>query len=124
MGVSVALRAAKMVAPHIELTKAPPHRRAHGGEQHRRRIRDVDTEGHANEQCVAAYEHRGPLPSDPLYQVIAGNTKDWQCVHGLTALLSGAVHALEQIIVTAENSYTVYGEFSAPTAVGTWPAFW
>ncbi|KAI5888790.1 glycoside hydrolase family 16 protein [Schizophyllum commune H4-8] len=38
--------------------------------------------------------------------------------------ISGAVHALEQITVTAENSYTVYGEFSAPTAVGTWPAFW
>ncbi|TRM60362.1 glycoside hydrolase family 16 protein [Schizophyllum amplum] len=38
--------------------------------------------------------------------------------------ISGAVHAKEQITVTAENSYTVYGEFSAPTDVGTWPAFW
>ncbi|KIY70840.1 glycoside hydrolase family 16 protein [Cylindrobasidium torrendii FP15055 ss-10] len=37
---------------------------------------------------------------------------------------SGAVHAKEQITVTDANSYSVYGEFSAPTAVGTWPAFW
>ena len=37
---------------------------------------------------------------------------------------SGAVHSTKQITVTAENSYTVYGEFSAPTAKGTWPAFW
>ena len=47
-----------------------------------------------------------------------------RCVLGLTYLPSGAVHALEQITVTAEYSYTVYGEFSAPTDVGTWPAFW
>ncbi|KAL1698207.1 glycoside hydrolase family 16 protein [Schizophyllum commune] len=38
--------------------------------------------------------------------------------------LSGAVHSTKQITVTAENSYTLYGEFSAPTAKGTWPAFW
>ncbi|KAK7688546.1 Galactan endo-beta-1,3-galactanase [Cerrena zonata] len=37
---------------------------------------------------------------------------------------SGAVHAKEHITVTAGNSYSVYGEFSAPTAHGTWPAFW
>ncbi|KAG6831071.1 Galactan endo-beta-1,3-galactanase [Tricholoma furcatifolium] len=37
---------------------------------------------------------------------------------------SGAIHALSQITVTADNSYTLSGEFSAPTAVGTWPAFW
>ncbi|KAF8871710.1 hypothetical protein CPB85DRAFT_1445416 [Mucidula mucida] len=37
---------------------------------------------------------------------------------------SGAIHAKEHITVTAANSYTVYGEFSAPTAKGTWPAFW
>ncbi|KAL1730422.1 glycoside hydrolase family 16 protein [Schizophyllum commune] len=44
------------------------------------------------------------------------------CVHELTALLSGAVHALEQITVTAQNSYTIYGEFSAPTAAASgWP---
>ena len=37
---------------------------------------------------------------------------------------SGAVHAKEHITVTAGNSYSIYGEFSAPTARGTWPAFW
>lgn len=37
---------------------------------------------------------------------------------------SGAVHAKHQINVTAANSYTISGEFSAPTAKGTWPAFW
>nr|F7J1C8.1 RecName: Full=Galactan endo-beta-1,3-galactanase; AltName: Full=Endo-beta-1,3-galactanase; Short=FvEN3GAL; Flags: Precursor [Flammulina velutipes]BAK48741.1 endo-beta-1,3-galactanase [Flammulina velutipes] len=37
---------------------------------------------------------------------------------------SGAIHAKEHITVTAANAYTVSGEFSAPTAVGTWPAFW
>lgn len=37
---------------------------------------------------------------------------------------SGAINAKDYITVTAKNSYTIYGEFSAPTAVGTWPAFW
>ncbi|KAF7300683.1 Acid phosphatase [Mycena chlorophos] len=37
---------------------------------------------------------------------------------------SGTVYAKEQITVTSTNSYTLQGEFSAPTAVGTWPAFW
>ncbi|KAK1226859.1 Galactan endo-beta-1,3-galactanase [Marasmius sp. AFHP31] len=37
---------------------------------------------------------------------------------------SGAVHAKAQITVTQQNSYTIQGEFSAPTARGTWPAFW
>jgi len=37
---------------------------------------------------------------------------------------SGAIHAKSQITVTSSNSYTLYGEFSSPTAVGTWPAFW
>ncbi|KAK7447715.1 Galactan endo-beta-1,3-galactanase [Stygiomarasmius scandens] len=37
---------------------------------------------------------------------------------------SGAVHAKEQITVTTSQSWTVQGEFSAPTARGTWPAFW
>ncbi|KAK0445165.1 endo-beta-1,3-galactanase [Armillaria borealis] len=37
---------------------------------------------------------------------------------------SGAIHAKEHITVTAGNSYTIYGEFSAPTVVGAWPAFW
>ncbi|KAL0576076.1 Galactan endo-beta-1,3-galactanase [Marasmius crinis-equi] len=37
---------------------------------------------------------------------------------------SGAVHAKSQITVTQQNSYTIQGEFSAPTAKGTWPAFW
>ncbi|KAK0435963.1 hypothetical protein EV421DRAFT_1739829 [Armillaria borealis] len=37
---------------------------------------------------------------------------------------SGAIHAKGHITVTAGNSYTIYGEFSAPTVVGAWPAFW
>jgi beta-glucanase (GH16 family) len=37
---------------------------------------------------------------------------------------SGAIHALEYVTVTSANSYTLYGEFSAPTVKGTWPAFW
>ncbi|KAF8067763.1 endo-beta-1,3-galactanase [Lyophyllum atratum] len=37
---------------------------------------------------------------------------------------SGAIHAKSQITVTAANSYTISGEFSAPTVRGTWPAFW
>ncbi|KAF7323871.1 Acid phosphatase [Mycena kentingensis (nom. inval.)] len=37
---------------------------------------------------------------------------------------SGAIHAKQQITVTASNSWTLQGEFSAPTARGTWPAFW
>ncbi|KAI0027799.1 endo-beta-1,3-galactanase [Vararia minispora EC-137] len=37
---------------------------------------------------------------------------------------SGTVYAKSQITVTASASYTLYGEFSSPTAVGTWPAFW
>ncbi|KAF9068915.1 glycoside hydrolase family 16 protein [Rhodocollybia butyracea] len=37
---------------------------------------------------------------------------------------SGTIHALEQITVTSENSYTISGDFSAPTTFGkTWPAF-
>ncbi|KIY45309.1 endo-beta-1,3-galactanase [Fistulina hepatica ATCC 64428] len=37
---------------------------------------------------------------------------------------SGTVYAKDYVTVTADNSYTVYGEFSSPTEVGTWPAFW
>ncbi|KAJ6631131.1 hypothetical protein B0H10DRAFT_1980994 [Mycena sp. CBHHK59/15] len=37
---------------------------------------------------------------------------------------SGAIHAKSQITVTSANSYTLSGEFSSPTTVGTWPAFW
>ncbi|KAJ7599244.1 endo-beta-1,3-galactanase [Mycena floridula] len=37
---------------------------------------------------------------------------------------SGAIHAKSQITVTSANSYTISGEFSAPTTKGTWPAFW
>ncbi|KAK7448146.1 Galactan endo-beta-1,3-galactanase [Stygiomarasmius scandens] len=37
---------------------------------------------------------------------------------------SGAIHAKSQITVTKTQSWTVQGEFSAPTARGTWPAFW
>jgi galactan endo-beta-1,3-galactanase len=37
---------------------------------------------------------------------------------------SGAVHAKSQITVTNTQSWTIQGEFSAPTARGTWPAFW
>ncbi|KAF7761530.1 hypothetical protein Agabi119p4_9522 [Agaricus bisporus var. burnettii] len=37
---------------------------------------------------------------------------------------SGAVHAKSQITVTRSTGYTISGEFSAPTARGTWPAFW
>ncbi|KAK7046664.1 acid phosphatase [Favolaschia claudopus] len=36
---------------------------------------------------------------------------------------SGAIHAKSQITVTSANSYTLSGEFSAPTVKGTWPAF-
>lgn len=37
---------------------------------------------------------------------------------------SGAIHAKEQVNVDGTNAvgYQVEGEFSAPTAVGTWPA--
>ncbi|KAL4262354.1 Endo-beta-1,3-galactanase [Pleurotus pulmonarius] len=37
---------------------------------------------------------------------------------------SGAIHAKSQITVTTTAGYTISGEFSAPTARGTWPAFW
>ncbi|KAJ7839576.1 hypothetical protein B0H14DRAFT_2787044 [Mycena olivaceomarginata] len=37
---------------------------------------------------------------------------------------SGAIHAKSQITVTSANSYTLSGDFSAPTLRGTWPAFW
>uniref|UniRef100_A0A0W0FW18 GH16 domain-containing protein n=1 Tax=Moniliophthora roreri TaxID=221103 RepID=A0A0W0FW18_MONRR len=37
---------------------------------------------------------------------------------------SGAIHAKEQITVTQSKSWTIEGEFSAPTDRGTWPAFW
>ncbi|KAH7869137.1 endo-beta-1,3-galactanase [Lentinula edodes] len=37
---------------------------------------------------------------------------------------SGTIYAKEQITVTSANSYTITGEFSAPTTFGTWPAFW
>ncbi|KIK70192.1 glycoside hydrolase family 16 protein [Collybiopsis luxurians FD-317 M1] len=37
---------------------------------------------------------------------------------------SGTIFAKEQITVTSANSYTISGEFSAPTTKGTWPAFW
>ncbi|KAF8875236.1 hypothetical protein BD779DRAFT_217335 [Infundibulicybe gibba] len=37
---------------------------------------------------------------------------------------SGAIHAKSQITVTSTNGYTISGEFSSPTARGTWPAFW
>ncbi|KZV71568.1 glycoside hydrolase family 16 protein [Peniophora sp. CONT] len=37
---------------------------------------------------------------------------------------SGTVYAKSQITVTKTVSYTLYGEFSSPTAKGTWPAFW
>ncbi|KAF9447141.1 glycoside hydrolase family 16 protein [Macrolepiota fuliginosa MF-IS2] len=37
---------------------------------------------------------------------------------------SGAIHAKAQITVTNTNAYTISGEFSSPTAKGTWPAFW
>ncbi|MXN90908.1 family 16 glycosylhydrolase [Flavobacterium sp. Sd200] len=38
---------------------------------------------------------------------------------------SGAVHAKHQINITEEYpEYRVYGEFKAPVAKGTWPAFW
>ncbi len=38
---------------------------------------------------------------------------------------SGAVHAADQIVVTDQYpNYEVKGEFQAPTARGTWPAFW
>lgn len=38
--------------------------------------------------------------------------------------ISGTVYAKTHITVTASTSYTVQGEFIAPTAKGTWPAFW
>ena len=38
---------------------------------------------------------------------------------------SGAVHAKDQILVTDQfPDYEVKGEFQAPSARGTWPAFW
>jgi hypothetical protein len=38
---------------------------------------------------------------------------------------SGAVHARDRILVTDQfPSYEVKGEFQAPSARGTWPAFW
>src|ERR1044072_713380 len=38
---------------------------------------------------------------------------------------SGAVHAKNQIVVTDQfPDYEVKGEFQAPSAAGTWPAFW
>ncbi|KAJ6571733.1 endo-beta-1,3-galactanase [Mycena capillaripes] len=37
---------------------------------------------------------------------------------------SGAIHAKSQITVTSANSYTISGDFSSPTVLGTWPAFW
>ena len=38
---------------------------------------------------------------------------------------SGAVHARQHITVTKEHpEYIVSGEFKAPIAAGTWPAFW
>ncbi|MDP9615297.1 hypothetical protein JOF35_007635 [Streptomyces demainii] len=38
---------------------------------------------------------------------------------------SGAVHAKNQIVVTDQfPDYEVKGEFQAPSAPGTWPAFW
>lgn len=38
---------------------------------------------------------------------------------------SGAVHAKHQITITKEYpTYVVSGEFKAPIAPGTWPAFW
>lgn len=38
---------------------------------------------------------------------------------------SGAVHAKEQILVNDQfPNYEVKGEFQAPSARGTWPAFW
>jgi hypothetical protein len=38
---------------------------------------------------------------------------------------SGAIHAKDQIVVTDQfPNYEVRGEFQAPSARGTWPAFW
>ena len=38
---------------------------------------------------------------------------------------SGAIHAKDQIVVNDQYpSYEVRGEFQAPSAAGTWPAFW
>ncbi|KAF7350450.1 Acid phosphatase [Mycena venus] len=37
---------------------------------------------------------------------------------------SGTIHAKSQITVTSANSWTIQGDFSAPTVKGTWPAFW
>ncbi|KAJ7755375.1 hypothetical protein DFH07DRAFT_822086 [Mycena maculata] len=37
---------------------------------------------------------------------------------------SGTIYAQSQITVTSTDSYTISGEFSAPTTFGTWPAFW
>lgn len=38
---------------------------------------------------------------------------------------SGAVHARQHITISEEHpEYIVSGEFKAPTAAGTWPAFW
>ncbi|AEO69030.1 glycoside hydrolase family 16 protein [Thermothielavioides terrestris NRRL 8126] len=38
--------------------------------------------------------------------------------------LSGAVHAKEHFNVSRGGGYDFSGEFRAPTARGTWPAFW
>lgn len=38
--------------------------------------------------------------------------------------LSGAVHAREYFTVAPGGGYDFAGEFRAPTARGTWPAFW
>ena len=38
--------------------------------------------------------------------------------------LSGAVHAKEHFNVSPGGGYDFAGEFRAPTARGTWPAFW
>ncbi|KAK3899616.1 glycoside hydrolase [Staphylotrichum tortipilum] len=38
--------------------------------------------------------------------------------------LSGAVHARERFNVSRGGGYDFSGEFKAPTARGTWPAFW
>ncbi|MEK8170603.1 glycoside hydrolase [Streptomyces sp. M19] len=38
---------------------------------------------------------------------------------------SGAVHAKHQVLITSQfPNYEVRGEFQAPSAPGTWPAFW
>jgi hypothetical protein len=44
--------------------------------------------------------------------------------HPAIRYASGAIHAKSQITVTTAHGYQLSGEFSAPTAKGTWPAFW